>query len=75
MSLGVSLFLIAVGAILAFAVDYRLAEVDLAVVGWILMGVGALGMMMYLLFLASFGPFYRGDVTRRVVEPPPTRLP
>lgn len=61
MSLGVSLFLFAVGAVLAFAVNYQLAEVDIAAVGWILMAVGVVGIFLYFLFLASFAPFYRGS--------------
>ncbi len=61
MSLGVSLFLLAVGAVLAFAVNYQVAEVDIAAVGWILMAVGTIGIFLYFLFLASFAPFYRGS--------------
>jgi hypothetical protein len=61
MSLGISLFLLAVGAVLAFAVNYTAQGVDIAAVGWILMAVGFLGVMLYLFFLASFAPFYRGD--------------
>ena len=73
MSAGISLFLLAVGAVLAFAVNYQVSGVDIAAVGWILMAVGFLGIMMYLLFLASFAPFYRGDTTRtEVVERPTT---
>jgi len=73
MSLGVSLFLLAVGAVLAFAVNYTTAGVDIAAVGWILMAVGFLGVMLYFFFLASFAPFYRGDRTdtrTEVVERP-----
>lgn len=61
MSLGVSLFMLAVGAVLAFAVNYQIAEVDIAAVGWILMAVGVIGIFLYFLFLASFAPFYRGS--------------
>jgi len=38
-----SLFLIAVGAILAFALNIWVEEIDLRAVGWILMAVGVLG--------------------------------
>ena len=73
MSAGVSIFLIAVGAVLAFAVYYTAQGVDINAVGWILMAVGFLGVMMYLLFLASFAPFYRGETTRtEIVERPTT---
>jgi hypothetical protein len=68
MSLGISLFLLAVGAVLAFAVNYTASGVDIAAVGWILMAVGFLGVMLYLFFLASFAPFYRGDTRTDVVE-------
>jgi len=61
MSLGISLFLLAVGAVLAFAVNYSVSGLDIAAVGWILMAVGVLGVFLYFLFLASFAPFYRGD--------------
>jgi hypothetical protein len=46
MGIGASIFLIAVGAILAFAMDARIGGLDLTVVGWILMAVGALGLAM-----------------------------
>jgi len=71
MSAGISLFLVAVGAVLAFAVNTTVEGIDLVAVGWILMAVGFLGVMMYFLFLASFAPFYRGDGTRtEIVERP-----
>ena len=45
MGLGFSLFLIALGAILAFAVHVATNGVDLHAVGWILMVVGAIGLI------------------------------
>ena len=60
-SIGVSLFLIAVGAILAWAVETTVAGLDIKVVGAILMGVGSLGVVLSLLFWASFAPFARRD--------------
>ena len=50
MSIGASLFLIAVGAILAFAVTADVSGVDIQVVGWILMAAGGLGLLVSLLF-------------------------
>jgi hypothetical protein len=44
--IGVSVFLIAVGAILAFAVNVSLGGLDINVVGWILMLAGVLGLIM-----------------------------
>ena len=72
MSLGISLFLLAVGAVLAFAVNYQLAGLDIMAVGWILMAVGLLGVFLYFLFLASFAPFYRGEGTRTEIIERPT---
>ena len=46
MGIGASVFLLAVGAILAFAVDYSLSGVDINVVGWILMAAGVVGLFM-----------------------------
>ena len=54
MSLGASLFLIAVGAILHFAVTADLAGIDIQVVGTILMVVGVVGFAISLwLFLSA----------------------
>jgi hypothetical protein len=59
MGLGAGIFLIAVGAILAFAVNTTSGAVDINTVGWILMGVGALGILLSLLFWQSWaGPGY-----------------
>jgi hypothetical protein len=48
MRLGTGIVLIALGAILAFAVNVQLSGIDLRVVGWILMAVGALGVVVEL---------------------------
>jgi Domain of unknown function (DUF6458) len=56
MSIGASLFLIAVGAILAFAVTADVRGVDIQVVGWILMAAGGLGLLVSLLFWSWGGP-------------------
>ena len=57
MSSGFSLFLIAVGAILYWAVTYTVAGIDLTAVGAILMIVGVIGLALSLLFWSSFAPF------------------
>jgi hypothetical protein len=49
MGIGVSIFLIALGAILAFAVDFQLWWLDITVAGWVLMVVGVLGLLLTLL--------------------------
>ncbi|KKK06750.1 DUF6458 family protein [Micromonospora sp. HK10] len=46
MGIGTSIFLIAVGAILTFALDASIGGVNLDVVGWILMAAGVLGLIM-----------------------------
>ena len=43
MGIGIGVFLIAVGAILAFAVEASVQGIELNVVGWILMIAGAIG--------------------------------
>ena len=53
MGIGSSVFLIAVGAILKFAVTASLAGVKLEVVGLILMIVGAVGLVMSLFWLLT----------------------
>jgi hypothetical protein len=63
MGLGVSLFLIAVGAILTFAVELETTGIDLDVVGIVLMIVGVIGLLMSALFWSSFAPFRRDERT------------
>ncbi len=46
MRLGTAIVLIALGAILTFAVEFDVSGLDLRVVGWILMIVGALGVLL-----------------------------
>jgi hypothetical protein len=46
LGIGTSIFLIALGAILTFALDASVGGVDLDVVGWILMAAGVLGLIM-----------------------------
>lgn len=74
MYIGVSIFLIALGAILAFAVDYSISGLDITVVGVILMIVGVIGLIVD---LAIWGPRRRrvadrGPVVseRRVYDDP-----
>jgi beta-lactamase regulating signal transducer with metallopeptidase domain len=51
MSIGMSLFLIAVGAILKYAVTDSISGVDLQTVGVILMVVGAIGLLISIIYL------------------------
>ena len=55
MGLGVSIFLIAIGAILAFAVTAEVSGVDISTVGWILLIVGLAGAVLSMLFWSSWG--------------------
>lgn len=69
MAIGLSLLLIAVGAVLTFAVSATISGLDLTAVGVILMIVGGFGIVLSMLFLATWAPFYRGEriVTREDV--------
>jgi hypothetical protein len=53
LTIGWSLFLIAIGAILKFAVTWTVAGVDLHVAGVVLMVVGVIGLLLGLFFLFS----------------------
>jgi hypothetical protein len=55
MSIGASLFLIAVGAILYFAVNAELAGIEIETVGLILMIIGVLGLVVTLFLLGRAG--------------------
>ena len=57
MGIGVSLLLIAAGAILVWAVDVSVSGVELVTVGWILLAVGAAGALLSLIFWSSWGGF------------------
>ncbi len=65
MGIGVSLILIAVGAILTWAVTDNVTNVDLSTVGVILMVVGLAGGLISLMFWSSWGGF--GSVRRETV--------
>ena len=66
MGIGVSIILLAAGAILAFAVNVTAEGVNLDTVGVILMIVGGIGLLFSLLFWSSFSPYRREErvVTR-----------
>ena len=53
MGIGGSIFLIALGAILAFAVEADLGWLNLSVVGWVLMLAGVAGLLVTLYFWNS----------------------
>jgi len=59
MGIGASLFLIAIGAILKWAVELEVAGIDLQTVGLILLIVGIIGLILSMLFWSNFAPFRR----------------
>ena len=71
MGLGVSLFLIAVGAILTWAVNATVSGLELTTIGVILMIVGVVGLVLSLIFWSSWGGW--GGARRRtyVEDVPP----
>ena len=69
MGIGVSIILIAVGAVLAFAVHASTSGFSIHTVGYILLAVGALGILLSLIFWSSWGGWgHRETVVR---EQPP----
>lgn len=74
MGIGVSLFMIAAGAVLDFAVHVDNSRgVNWNTIGVILMVVGAIGLITSLIFWNSWGGFGRRDVyveggRRRVID-------
>jgi hypothetical protein len=65
--IGTSLFLIAIGAILKFAVDASVSGIEIATVGVILMVVGVVGLLISLFFLGEWRRRYRAPVEERPV--------
>ena len=55
MGLGVSIFLIAVGAILTWAVNATVSGLELTTIGVILMIVGIVGLVLSMIFWSSWG--------------------
>ena len=70
MGIGFSIFLLALGAILTFAVHATVAGIDIRVVGVILMAAGALGLV---LTMVVFTPRRNRSVTAtHTVDGPPS---
>jgi hypothetical protein len=65
--IGTSLFLIAVGAILYFAVDANVSGLEISTVGIILMVIGIIGLLISLFFLSDWRRRYRTPVEERPV--------
>ncbi len=65
MGIGASIFLIAVGLILALAVDAQVSGIDIKTIGWILVAVGVIGLALTAMI---FGPRRRTVRTETVVR-------
>jgi hypothetical protein len=65
--LGTSIFLIAVGAILRYAVTASVSGIAIHTVGLILIVVGVIGLVLSLLYMLAWAP-RRGAPADRVVE-------
>jgi hypothetical protein len=75
MPLGTSIFLIAVGAILRYAVTATVSGIDITTVGLILMIVGIAGLLISIFYMLAWAP-RRGRVVRdRVIEREPYEEP
>ena len=57
MGISLSILMIAVGAVLTWAVNAELSSVDITAVGVILMVVGIIGLLFSLVFWSSWGGF------------------
>jgi hypothetical protein len=69
MGIGTSIFLIAAGAILRWAVTADVEGVDLDVVGLVLLIVGGIGLLLSLLWMTIYADRRRGTVVEREVVP------
>jgi hypothetical protein len=75
MSIGSSIFLIAVGAILRYAVTATVSGISIQTIGLILMLAGILGLVLSLLYLFAWRPRRAAGeriIERRPYEPPET---
>jgi hypothetical protein len=71
MGIGAGILLIAVGAILTFATNWRVSGLDLHAVGWVLMVVGVLGLVLFFSFWNNRRrPTAAAVVTERPVDRP-----
>ena len=70
MGISTSLLLVAVGAILKWAVTATVSGVNLETVGVVLMIVGAVGLVLSLIFWSSWGGFRTRSSTTVVRDEP-----
>jgi hypothetical protein len=76
MSIGVGIFLMVLGAILAFAVEATTPGINVHTLGIILLLTGLIAVLYSLLFWSNLSPWGRRSVARRrtVVEERPVRV-
>jgi len=76
MTTATSLILIAVGAILAFAVSFQAADINIQTIGVILIVVGGLGLVISVATLAGYAPWGagRGGTTPPTNVAPPANV-
>ena len=75
MGIGASIFLIALGLILALAVRDDLGAIDIQLVGWIIAGAGVVGLLLTLLIWIPRrreATVIEETVVRDDLPPPPT---
>ncbi len=70
MGIGVSLLLIAAGAILIWAVDATVSGLNIHTVGVILLVIGIVGLVLSMVFWSSWGGFGAGRRTTVVEDGP-----
>ena len=78
MSLGTSLTLIAIGAILRYAVTATVSGIDLTTVGLVLMIVGIVGLILSIAYMMAWRPRQSRVLSERRTlerEPPPPQPP
>ena len=73
MSIGASLFLIAAGAILRYAITWNPRDVNIDTVGLILMIVGIVGLLLSLVWMFVYADRRRQAAVRPTSPPPPPR--
>jgi beta-lactamase regulating signal transducer with metallopeptidase domain len=71
MGIGTSIFLIALGAILRFAVTATVSGISISTVGTILLVVGIIGLLISLLYMTIWSD--RTRAVDRTAVPPPER--
>lgn len=73
MGIGTSIFLIAVGAILRWAVNAEVSGLEIATVGTILLVVGIVGLLISLLYATIWADRTRPVADRAAAAPPADR--